>query len=152
MLKAKGAIPLLVAPVKGEVQSEEGTSEVAPLSFLICKSVVFDAVVVLGGKNSIQKLGTIGDALCFVLEAFKHFKPIVAIDEGVDFLQGLHLPGINVAKPGEGVVSEQGVVTTRKFAAPSGTTKEGEDSFSQAVFNAIAAHRHYQRNIDKVAA
>jgi len=48
-----------------EEADEEGMSVVALLSFLICKSVEFDTVVL--GKNSIQKLSMTGDAMCFVL-------------------------------------------------------------------------------------
>eukprot|EP00743_Colponemidia_sp_Colp-15_P012175 GILK01013767.1.p1 GENE.GILK01013767.1~~GILK01013767.1.p1 ORF type:complete len:683 (+),score=111.10 GILK01013767.1:206-2050(+) len=146
-----GAVNFVVGPFKGPVPSGSGPSATASFSFLTCKSIMFDAVVVVGGTH-IDQLMAIGEAKAFICEAFKHCKPIAAIDEGVDFIAMQRLPAVQLAET-EGMVDNQGVVTIRKFAESA--LKMGESgpiSFGTALFNAIAAHRHHQRSVDMVAA
>jgi catalase len=47
-------------------------------------SVMFDAVLVPGGAASAQALMKDGDAVHFVLEAFKHCKALCLIGESAD--------------------------------------------------------------------
>ena len=55
-------------------------------------SIMFDGVIVAGGKDSAKTLSQSGDARHFVLEAFKHLKAIGAIGDGEDVLAAAHLP------------------------------------------------------------
>jgi len=144
-LKAEGAIPHLVATVMGQVKSEGGANYEAKLTFNTTKSVVFDAVVVLGGKASVQKLSGLGNALSFVAEAYKHGKPIAALEEGVEIVESLRFPGIQLSD-GD-VVVDKGVVTTRKYL-PS--EKVEDQTLFKTLFTAIAAHRHYERDTSSV--
>ena len=59
-------------------------------------SVLFDAVFVPGGQPAIDALATDPQALDFVCEAFKHYKPIAATGAGADFLE---MAGITGATP-----------------------------------------------------
>jgi len=142
-LKMAGASPFLVSTVLGQVPGKREDNYEAKFSFATSKSVMFDAVVVLGGKESVNRLGRLGIALGFILEAFKHGKAIAALEEGVEILESLSLPGIKVSD-GEEVVSDKGVVTVRKYV-PS--EKEDEQNFFKELFAAIAAHRHYERDV-----
>jgi catalase len=82
-LAAAGAVNFIIGPVKGDIPSDgSGITRTAQFSFFTSKSVMFDAVVVVGGKDSVDAMGEIGEAMAFVNEAFKHCKPIAAIDEG----------------------------------------------------------------------
>jgi catalase len=49
-------------------------------------SVLFDAVFVPGGAQSVKTLARLGDARTFVDEAYKHAKPIAALAEGLEVL------------------------------------------------------------------
>ncbi len=64
-----------------------------------------------GGSQHIATLSRSGECKAWINETFKHGKPIVALEEGVDFVQSLGLPLVKLAAPGEAVVPDQGVVT-----------------------------------------
>ena len=50
-------------------------------------SVMFDAVLVPGGAQRAEALSRNGDAVHFVLEAYKHCKAICTVGEGVELLR-----------------------------------------------------------------
>jgi catalase len=66
-------------------------------------SVVFDGLVIPGGRESADALRASGDALHFVAETFKHAKAICAVREGGDVFAAAGLPAN--ALEAEGVVS-----------------------------------------------
>lgn len=147
-LKTLGAMPVFVGPIYGNIASNKPSESIETnSSFLTCKSILFDAVVIVGGQKSIDSLSNIGDAAAFINEAFKHCKPISATGEGVALLAKLQLP-VKLAKQSEPFVSDQGVVTLHTFT-PASMKQEG---FGKAVIQSIAAHRHFQREISKIAA
>ena len=107
-------------------------------------SVLYDAVLVAGGQSSVDALRGNGTALRYVAEAYKHAKPIGAIGEGVELLREAPL---NDAKLSDnGLVAESGVVT---LASPANGEAE---QFAEAFGQALAAHRHFDRNVAVVPA
>jgi len=152
-MEALGAVSFVIGPHKGQIESDTSSiTATAQFSYFTCKSVIFDAVVVVGGSQSVSMLSEIGDAKGFINEAFKHCKPIAAMDEGVDLLAGLHFPDIQFSTKESGPVSFLGVVTMRNFTENAlDIRKEGPMTFGKYLFNAIAAHRHFARNILPVA-
>jgi catalase len=106
-------------------------------SYVVTASIMFDAVLVAGGRESVETLEGHGDALHFVNEAFKHCKTIGAIGEGVDLLRASQLTGIGYAEGAE-PVDDLGVVTLAEAGA-------GLSSFNERFAAAIAQHRHWQR-------
>ena len=56
--------------------------------------VLFDAVIVPGGAQSVAALLEDGDAHAYLLEAYKHGKPIAAYGEGQQLLQGSDLAAL----------------------------------------------------------
>ncbi|RYY52600.1 MAG: catalase, partial [Chitinophagaceae bacterium] len=74
ILLGKNAVVELVAPELGSVQSSTGTAIPVDRSFLTTPSVVYDAVYVPGGANSVATLEADPDAIHFLNEAFKHCK------------------------------------------------------------------------------
>ena len=56
------------------------------MTFATTASVLFDAVYVPGGAQSVKALARLGDARTFVDDAYKHAKPIAAVAEGVEVL------------------------------------------------------------------
>ncbi|RYE80492.1 MAG: catalase [Myxococcales bacterium] len=106
-LKAEGATGELVAPRVGPVKAADGKALEARKSFENSPSVLYDAVLVPGGKDSVATLAKTGAALHFVAQAFKHCKAIGAIGDGAAVLKAAPLGGF--APPASG--SQHGVVT-----------------------------------------
>ena len=84
VLKKGKAVPVIVAAHLGEVTGNKGTKLKADESFLTTSSVLFDAVYVVGGKQSIDTLLNIPEAVQFLNQAYNHFKPIGINGEGIE--------------------------------------------------------------------
>jgi catalase len=138
-LEGAGAVTEIVSKFLGALASNNSASVAVDKTYVTTASVMYDAVFVPGGSDSIETLKTQGDALHFVNEAFKHCKPIAATGDGVMLLQAADLPDLHVAGPQseDEMVSHRGVVTSQ----------DGMDleAFSQAFVDAIAQHRHWDR-------
>ena len=114
-----------------------GGATEATKTFANCSSVLFDAVYVPGGKESIESLQEIPDALRFIDEAYKHGKAIAASSEGVEL--------VKETKTGElvadGDAAAQGVLLVNKVA-----------DLAPDFIAAIANHRFHNRQVDKIMA
>lgn len=145
-LSKAGATAEIVSQFGGTLTGSDGEQMAVGRTFITAGSIVFDAVFVPGGEQSVAALQALGDARHFVSEAFKHCKPVAASGEGLDLLAASEVKGAKLAaNDGDTVVSEHGVVTTRSSA----TAK----AFTQGVLDAIAAHRHWGRSEkDRVSA
>jgi catalase len=143
-LNDAGAVCKIIGPHLGTVSTASGRQLPVDHTFANMPSVMFDAVIIPGGAQNAAALCAIGEAVHYVLEAYKHCKPICALNEGVQLLATL---GITAEKnpqvltmPAAGVI----VADARKVA-------EGE--ISQAFIAAMAQHRHWDRaNVDAVPA
>ena len=137
-LQERGAHVDLVAPVLGALTGAGGQME-ADKSLPTVASVMYDAVFVPGGRDSVQALLQQGDALHFVAEAYKHGKAIGAAGEGVELLRQAGLP--------DAVVSDartDGAVSNVKGVVTSEDAQSGND-FVDPFAAAIAQHRHWMR-------
>ena len=139
-LQEEGARVKLVSKVLGEKESENGDTVEADKSHVTTGSILFDAVFVPGGEHA-EALLEQGDARQFVVEAFKHKKPVAALGEGVDLLEDADLPDVEVSD-GD-LTDEHGVVTSRD---------DDLDEFTEAFVDAIADHRHWGRRDMEVRA
>lgn len=77
----------IVAPHLGTCRGMNGVEVKADFSLLTARSVLFDAVFVPGGMDSVTALTSDGAAIRFVLEAYKHCKAIAVAAEGVELLR-----------------------------------------------------------------
>ncbi|MES2188267.1 MAG: catalase [Pseudomonadota bacterium] len=130
-----GALCTIVAPHLGAIATAGGRRLDVDATLVGMPSVMFDAVLVAGGKDSADALKGIGDAVHFVLEAYKHCKPVCAIGEGVVLLA---LLGITAASRGDGLAGHPGVVLG----------ESGSDAAPKTAQDFIAAmqqHRHWDR-------
>ncbi|XVH32334.1 catalase [Haloferacaceae archaeon DSL9] len=141
-LQERGGRVKIVSKVLGDKRGTNGDEVEADKSHVTTGSILFDAVVVPGGEESVGALLSQGDAKHFVTEAFKHKKPIGALGDGVDLLEAVDLPDVDVAD--DGVVSDQGVVTDRGG--------DDLDAFLEAFVDAVAQHRHWDRSETEVPA
>jgi catalase len=137
-----GAVPVFIGPSLGKINSDKEGHPITPdATFTNTKSVLYDAVVIVGGKEHMKSLSQQGETTAFVLEAFKHAKPIIATTEGVDFVARLNLPDVKLSTDGS-LASYKGVVSSGSFSHP--------DHIWKAMFDAIKAHRHYDRDVSTV--
>jgi catalase len=127
-----GAITKVVAAHLGFVASSSGQQVPVDHTFLNMPSVMFDAVLVPGGAACAQALLKDGEAVHFVLEAFKHCKPLCLIGESVDILRTVGAVPADAAPAG--VVIGTNEPTTRLQMA-------------QDFIAALARHRHWGRQL-----
>ncbi|RYX91979.1 MAG: catalase [Comamonadaceae bacterium] len=141
-----GALCKIVAPHLGNVSTAGGRTLAVDFTFTNMPSVMFDAVLIPGGEASAQALLQIGDAVHFVLEAYKHCKPICAINEGAKLLGTLGF-SLEESRAPETILSPTpGVLLADGRAV-------GEGQVSQEFIAAIAQHRHWDRlNVDAIPA
>ena len=143
-LMKEGAQVKIVSELADPLKNGSEQVEV-DMIFIMSGSIMFDAILIPGGKESADALKENGDAVHFVREAYKHYKPIAALGEGVSFLEVCRLPGVNLPDSGQdGITNENGII-----AGNPGNL----DLFNKEFIQAIAQHRHWNReNIDKVPA
>jgi len=142
-LQSRGAKVEIVSVKIGAIATDGGQPVHACQTFLTTSSVLYDAVVVPGGKSAAD-LAQNAAAVHFVRESFRHAKPIGASNEGLRLLTVAALPGIELAGRKSGDVSiSHGVVTVvdRELTA-----------FTLAFVDAIRQHRHHDRDLSAVPA
>jgi catalase len=128
-IELNGAAAKIVAPRLGALKGADGDELFIDFSLLTAASVLFDAVYVPGGPDSVAALVQERDAIEFVTEAYRHCKPIGATDEGVELLRAC--PGV-LGSDGRG---EEGVITSQGAAS----------AFAERFLGAVARHRFWTR-------
>jgi catalase len=143
-LAAAGAQAKVVAPRLGSLRSTNGSQVHIDFSLLTTSSVLFDAVYVPGGEQSIELLKGEGKALHFVQEAYKHCKAIAATGAGMELLRASYLGRETIPEPNTGgnpLMTDEGVIIGRDV--------RGDDVAADFI-KAIAQHRHWGREMKDV--
>ena len=120
-LKQKGATAELIAPHLGMLQGTAGDQLRIDKSLATADSVMYDAVYIPGGKDSVNTLLGDYESRHFVREAYNHGKALAADEEGAEILKAV------------GITSAPGVILGQKGS--------DADSFIEA----ISKHRHWNR-------
>ena len=131
-LKTQGVHAKLLYSRMGEVTADDGSVLPVAATFAGAPSLTVDAVIVPCGD--IDSLLTNGDAVYYLLEAYKHLKPIALSGDARRFKAQL-----KVADQGEdGIVEGDNV----------------DDAFMTKLFDLLAAHRVWSRSskIDQIPA
>ena len=131
-LKTQGVHAKLLYSRMGEVTADDGSVLPVAATFAGAPSLTVDAVIVPCGD--IDSLLTNGDAVYYLLEAYKHLKPIALSGNARRFKAQL-----KVADQGEdGIVEGDNV----------------DDAFMTKLFDLLAAHRVWSRSskIDQIPA
>jgi catalase len=146
-LSAAGAQAKIVSPRLGVLKGKNGANESIDFSFLTAGSVLFDAVYIPGGPQSIGILKGDAKALIFVKEAYLHCKTIAATDEGIDLISASHPASDKMApshaqgvqedewdllRPDEGVIMSRG---------------DRISAVAAKFITAIGQHRHWDREL-----
>jgi catalase len=131
-LRELGTLPEVLAPRDGAVTAADGTPVEVTRALPTVHSVLYDAVLVPGGAESVRTLSGDGKAVHFVAEAYKHYKAIGALGEGSELLSA------RVPSGGDG----PGVIIA----------DDTDEGFITAFAEAVAAHRHFGRETAGVPA
>jgi catalase len=138
-LIAAGAQAKVVAPRLGLLKSAKGAQIKIDFSLLTASSVLFDAVYVPGGDDSVETLKQNPDALEFVKEAYKHCKTIAASGAGAELVRAcLMAPNGTADTDEKDPDSEEGVIINRNGQA---------GKLAAEFIKAIAQHRHWNREM-----
>ena len=131
---AKGAVPRFVAARLGNVQSADGDQIEVEATLEAVPAVLYDALVVPGGREAIKTLGNQGHAAEFVKEQYRHCKPILVLGAGQDLVENAGIPlTLTTGDPDPGML-----------CFPDEHVEEALAQFVEA----IAKHRHFAREMD----
>jgi catalase len=89
-LVKEGAVVEIIAPRLGTIISEKNAEIPVDKSLLTAASVLYDAVYVPGGSNSVATIAAEPDAVHFLNEVFKHCKAIAAFSSARDVLDATY--------------------------------------------------------------
>ena len=129
-LTAQQALPELIAAHAGSITDSAGKPQKVNRAAPNAPSVVYDAVIVLGGASA-AALAQSGLAIHFVNEAYRHGKPIAALGEGSLLLQAC---GLGQAGKSLGVIQSK------------------DASAVEGLIDALLQHRFPRRPIERVPA
>ena len=132
-LTAEGAVANYVGHRLGAVQSDSGPIEVE-MTMETAPAVLFDALVLPGGKNAVEILGRSGQAMEFIKLQYRHCKPILALNGASALLEGA---GISPRLPDGS--DDPGLLVV---------DEEDNAAVADAFVQAIARHRHFERQMD----
>ena len=111
-LKAAGAVTVIIADKLGAFMSENDTEIIPNQSLLTTASVLFDAVYVPGGINSVGTLCANPDALHFLNQAYKHCKVIAADTAAIKVLDETYFRKHLPAHSADETVMAEGLIIT----------------------------------------
>ncbi|MFC6998746.1 catalase [Rufibacter roseus] len=137
-LKAEGVEAKIVSKFFGKLKGKNGNELEVDKNHVTTASIMFDAVLIPAGKESVEAMKKQGDALHFVNEAFKHCKTIAALGEGIELLQSSHIQGVDFVQP------EASSVTTSKGVVTAGTGADVK-SFVSSFLESLGEYRHWER-------
>jgi catalase len=133
-LEQAGAVPRYVGITLGAVAGENGEDIEVEVTMETAPSVLFDALVLPDGARAVDRLATVGNALEYIKDQYRHCKPILVLGAAASLLETAGIPP----------------------ALPSGETDPGVLRFSgreakgalAAFSKAIERHRHFERETD----
>ena len=128
-LEREGASAYLISPRIGSIKSEKGNAILSTKSFLTDASVLYDAVYVPGGEESVKALANEPDAIHFLNEAYKHCKPIACDEASRKLLEATYFfKGVNDDTTDKGLIVQSNL-----------------KKLSKEFIAAIAQHRFWER-------
>jgi catalase len=133
-LVAAGAVPRFVGARLGVAKSANGDAIEVDVPMGAAPSVLFDGIVLPDGKDAVQRLAADGRTLEFLKDQFRHCKPILVLGAASALLEKAGIPKILPSgQPDPGLV-----------LGPSGESGSAAKTF----INALARHRHFDRETD----
>ena len=127
----RGAVPRFVGPTLGAVESTSGEPLEVEISIDAGPAVLYDAVVLPDGAEAVKELATLGHAMEFLKDQYRHCKPILAFGASAGLLEGAGI--FATMASGE---KDPGVLLFEESNVTKALT---------AFVEAIARHRHFER-------
>jgi catalase len=137
-LESQGAVVEMIAPRQNYVIAESDEQIPVQHSFLTAASVLFDAVYVPSGTNSVAAIEAEADAVHFLNEAFKHCKPIAADLGAIQVLEATYFARKLPEDFSEESVLLNGIVVN-----------EDTGKLASLFAKAIAQHRFWDREVPR---
>ncbi|BCE04584.1 catalase [Bacillus paralicheniformis] len=128
--KKADIIPDIVSSALGVIKGTGGTEIEVGNTLQTVDSVLYDAVYIPGGQESIERLQLYKAASDFINEAFGHYKAIGAAGKGIDLL---------LSAAGSHAAAQPGIITSRD--------DKSKDDFGKKLVEAIGGHRHWDRQV-----
>jgi catalase len=128
-LLQQGAVPRFVGPRLGAVKTADGDDIDVEVTLEAAPAVLFDAMVAPDGSAA-DALASIGHAVEFVKDQYRHCKPILALGAGRKLLEAAKIPP---ELPDGG--ADPGILL-------------GDKPATRDFVTAIAKHRHFERQTD----
>ncbi|MED5018766.1 catalase [Paenibacillus chibensis] len=141
-LQTAGVTAEIVSENLGILTGTEGDQQQVKQTILTADSVLYDAVYLAGGKESIAQIGSIREAVNFVVQAYNHLKTIGTSADGLELLgtAGIHVTGPEAAAGNlEEPLVDTGLIVSSDAA--------DVNDFGQKLVDAIAMHRHWGREL-----
>jgi catalase len=133
-LVAAGAVPRFVGARLGTAKTVDGDPIEIDVPMSAAPSVLFDGIVLPHGEGAVQQLSADGRALEFLKDQYRHCKPILALGAAAGLLGKTGIPAtLPSGQPDPGVV-----------IGKSNDRASATDTF----MNALAQHRHFDRETD----
>jgi len=133
-LESEKAIVEIIAPRQGYLLSANDVEIAVHHSLLTAASVLYDAVYVPGGTNSVATIAAEPDAIHFLNEAFKHCKAIAADTGAQQALQATYFAKKLPSDYTDETVLREGVILG-----------DNSQTLARQFRDAIAAHRFWDR-------
>lgn len=133
-LTAAGAVVEVIAPRLNYIVAANDAHIPVDHSFLTAASVLFDAVYVPGGTNSVATIEADADAVHFLNEAFKHCKPIAADASAIQVLETTYFAKKLPADYSDQTVLKEGLVVG-----------DDPETVADKFILAISQHRFWER-------
>ncbi len=133
-LSNAGAVPRYIGARLGKVKTTEGDYLDVEVTLETTPSVLYDALLIPDGHSAIETLGTLGHALEFIKDQYRHCKPILALGAGTSLIEFADItPTLWSGEPDPGLLL---------FPKPD------VKNVLSAFIKAIAMHRHHARDMD----
>ncbi|PAV27604.1 catalase HPII [Virgibacillus profundi] len=123
-LNAEGIVYEIISEKQGVVTGINDVDLMVDHTFTTTDPVLYDAIYVVGGGDSLDNNVFHKQTTYYVKEAFKHYKPIGATHDGVGWLEESNMTGT------------------------PGVVDGNNNDFVNKFVGAIAAHRHWDRKVN----
>ncbi|GAA4328775.1 catalase HPII [Mucilaginibacter gynuensis] len=133
-VESAGGVVEIIAPRLGFITADNDAKIHVDESLLGAASVLFDAVYVPGGTNSVATLEADADAVHFLNEAFKHCKAIAADSDAAQVLEATYFSKKLPDEYSEETVLSEGIVLS-----------DEAKKLATLFIKAIAQHRFWER-------
>jgi catalase len=132
-LASQGALADVIARFPGTVKAMGGKDLPVDKAAPNAASVLYDAVFVPGGRESVDTLKKLAIVVQFVNEAYSHCKTLGVVGEGVDLLAQAQI------EPSDG---DSGIIV--------GSAGRDLGNFITSFISAMKKHRHFSRQVEVV--